>query len=496
MPQLSQAALKSWIDDQLMPEYDRECTRLRRIDKWSRWEHEDFQLPKRATREHQALRKMSKSPWLSQVVTATVQCMYVDGYRSAIDLDKLEKDPGTEFEMSDGPYGIWLANGWDSRQIAVHRAMITYGYCYATCLPGEDYKGDPMPVIRGVSPRKMVALYENPAEDDWPEMAMQFVYTRGSKKRVKVYDETYIYTITLDNSAQPGTEPLTLEKVEEHGAGVVPVVRYCKELDLDGRTRGDVEPYIALAERINKTSYDRLLVQHWNSWKIRWIAGMNEPDGDELAVQRAKMKLSQEDLLIAAAPDTKFGVLAETSMSGFIEAHQSDIETLAAVSQTPTHELTGQMINLSAEALAAARASQMQKVYEIQKGAGRAHVQLLRLACSMATGLEKYVHDITGRVTWQDTSIQSMAAAVDALGKAAQMLGVPLEALWAKIPGVEKPDVEEWIKMVEAQGDPLKDLQAELERQATSNPATNGSANSVSARQAKPARQQRYPAGQ
>lgn len=471
MAELSQAELKVWINDQLMPEYDRVNDRLKEIDCWARWDHEDFLLPQKATKEHRALRSMSKSPWLAQVVTATAQCMYVDGYRSALDLPDSKDDVVSDFDMTKGPYGIWLANGWDSRQIAIHRAMLTYGFTYATCLPGVDFAGNPIPVLRGVSPRQMVALYTDPAEDDWPEMAMRVMYVKGSRKTVRVYDDTYVYTVALDTSLLPQTKPFEILKVEYHGAGVVPVVRYCKELDLDGRTKGEIEPYIALAKRINKTSYDRMLIQHWNSWKVRWIAGMSQPDTEE-ETNRKKLKLAQDDFLVAADKDTKFGVLPETALDGIIAAHQADIETLAAVSQTPTHELTGKMVNLSAEALAAARASQTQKVHEIQKDAGRSHVQLLRLACAMSKDpeLARYADDITGRVTWQDTSIQSMAAAVDALGKAATMLQVPLEALWAKIPGIEKPDVQEWIKMVEAKGDPLRELQDELERQAKSTP--------------------------
>lgn len=455
-PVLSPSELKSIIQDQLMPEYDRESIRLKRIDNWYRWEPENFRLPRKATSEHRALRDMSKAPWLSQVVTATAQCMFVDGYRSQLD----EPDPDSEadYDMTKGPYGIWLANGWDDRQIAVHRAMLAYGYAYAICLPGEDpTTGESMPIMRGVSPRKMVALYEDPAEDDWPEFAMRVDYVKGSIKNVRVYDDTYEYTVVLDSSTRPdGSDGFTVIDIKRHDSGVVPVVRYCKELDLDGRTKGEVEPYIALAQKINKTSYDRMLVQHWNSWKIRWIAGLSEPDTEEGAI-RAKLKLAQDDFLIAADADTKFGTLAETGMGGFIDGHRDDIETLAAVSQTPTHELTGQMVNLSAEALAAARASQSQKVHEIQKPTGRSHNQLLKLACKQSKRPEllKYVKDITGRVTWQDTSVQSLSAAVDALGKAATLLGIPEEVLWARIPGVEKPDVMEWIKLAKQKRDEL-----------------------------------------
>ncbi len=43
-----------------------------------------------------------------------------------------------------------------------------------------------------------------------------------------------------------------------------------------------------------------------------------------------------------------------------------------------------------------------------------------------------------------------MSQAVDALGKAATMLGVPPEALWAKIPGVTRDEVDAWREMAQA----------------------------------------------
>jgi hypothetical protein len=285
---------------------------------------------------------------------------------------------------------------------------------------------------------------------------------------VKVFDEEFVYTLTERKGPNQGPDPYTVSEPQAHGAGVCPVVRYTNQLDLDGRTPGEVEPHIPIASRINKTSYDRMLTQHYNSWKVRWIAGLAEPDTEEAANART-IQLSQAQMLVFEDADTKTGALPETDLGGFINAHEADVETLAAVTQTPTHELTGKLINVSAEGLAMIRASQQQKVTERQKSAGASHAQLLRLGAHLA-GDEDHAQDITGRVTWQDTSIRSMAQAVDALGKAATMLNVPPTELWGRIPGVEKSDVEEW-KIVFREMDPINQMAAQLDRQATPQPA-------------------------
>jgi len=446
------------VKDELYPGWESDRDRLRRIDWWYRWEQEDVPIPRMATSELKRLAQLSRVPWLSLVVTSCAQAMYVDGFRSELDRDDTR---ATQEQQSSPPWRTWLANGMDRRQIALHRAALAYGWSFGKVLPGEDpVTGRSMSVIRGVSPRKMFALWDDVSEDDWPQYTMQIIETvKSGAMLVRVLDDTAEHELRIDTG---GTDIDYLGQRGVHDAGVCPVVRFANMLDLEGRSPGEVEPHIPLAARINKTSYDRLLTQHFASWRVRYVTGMAEPDTEEDQI-RTKLKLRQDDLLIAEDPDTKFGTLEASDLSGFIASHRNDVETLAAVSQTPTHELTGQMANLSAEALAAARASLNQKVTERQKSFGASHAQMLRLAVALE-GDEQYSTDPTGRVTWQDMEIRSMSQAADALGKMAEMLHVPVTALWALIPGVEKTDVAEWIKLAE-EGDPVTKMVERMERQ-------------------------------
>jgi hypothetical protein len=446
------------VKDELFPGWDKDRERLNRVDRWYRWEQEGVPLPRVTTPELRALAKLCQVPWLTLVVTSCAQAMYVDGFRSELDRDDTE---ATDEQQASPPWRTWLANGMERRQVALHRAALAYGWAFEKVLPGEDpVTGRSMSVIRGVSPRKMFALWEDPAEDDWPTYTMQIVDTAKSEMLVRVLDDTAEHELALGID---GVDVKYLGQRGVHDAGVCPVVRFANMLDLEGRTSGEVEPNIPLAARINKTGYDRLLTQHFASWKVRYVAGMAEPDDEETAA-RKKLQLRQDDILVAEDADTKFGTLDASDLQPFISSYRNDVETLAAVTQTPTHELTGQMANLSAEALAAARASLNQKVVERQKSFGPSHAQALSLAVALE-GNESYLADPTGRVTWQDMEIRSMSQAADALGKMATQLGVPPTALWAMVPGVEKTDVAEWVKLAE-EGDPITKMQQELERQS------------------------------
>lgn len=422
---LSRSNIESLVADQLWPIYQKERERLDRIDLWYRWDHEDPKLPRGATAELKYLLELSKTPWLSLVVTTIAQTLFVDGYRSP------------EQGENAGVWTTWNANDFDQRQTAIHRAALAYGHSYNLVLPGRDADG-PRSVMRGVSPRKMIAVYAEPESDDWPMYAMR-VTSQGDGWQVRVYDEEFVYFLAVDRSGKP-----TYIEYREHGAGICPVVRYANDIDLDGRTPGEVEPLIPLAGRIDKTAYDRLLVQHFNSWKVRTIAGLSEFADDENEANRKKLKLMQDDILIAEDSDTKFGTLDETPVDGFINAYGSDVDDLASLGQVPVTALkSGRIANLSADAIAELRSGLTQKTFERQNSFGKSHAQALRLAARLE-GDAAAAADVMARVTWQDMQVRSMSQAADALGKYTQMLGVPAQALWSKIPGVSKNDVDEW----------------------------------------------------
>lgn len=438
---LSNADARALVGDKLLPALRAEQSRLDRIDKWARWENEDVTLPRSATPELKVLLQLAKTPWLGLVVTTVAQTMFVSGYRS----------PEADTDLS--PWRLWQQNDFDSRQHAIHRAALTYGTAYVTAFPGRTSSGDRTAVLRGMSPRRMLAFYDDPANDDWPVYAIESFASAGRSK-VRLIDEEARYGFTVGaNGAliQDGTPMI-------HGVGVPPVVRYWKP-DLDGRSQGEVEPHINLAQRIDKTTYDRLLTQHFSSWVVRTVAGMAAPD-DEEAANRARLKLRQDDLLIAEDPDTKFGSLPATPLDGFIRAYETDIKTLAAATQTPVYALVGDLINLSADALAGARASADAKSAE-QKGAmGKSHEQALKLG-ALIVGDHESANDPMAHVTWADTTTRSMSQAADALGKMASQLGIPARGLWPMIPGVTRTMLDEWAAMAD-EGGSLSDVMREL----------------------------------
>lgn len=429
------------------------------IDSWiSPGTAHGFRTPPKASREHKALADLARTPWLGLVVTNVAQAMYVDNV------------VGAEGAVPD-LWRIWLSNNMQAHQVGNHRAMVAYGHTYGVVMPATD-NGIDTARMRCLSPRRMACRWVDAGTDLYPEYALEALSASARERRYRLYGPHFAYSIVDRDDA-----PYVVTEAVHHGVGVTPVVRFANMLDLDGHVVGEVVPFIPTASRINKTSYDRLLAQHFNSWKVRTIAGMDlpmiedDPDAEAAAIAQEKMRLAQEDILISEDSDTKFGTLDATSLDTFVTAWRADIEALAAVSQTPAHALTGQLVNLNAEALAAARSPLTQKVYERQVNAGASYGRMLRLAASVA-GLDDAAADDMTRVTWQDMEIRSMSQAVDALGKAASMLKIPARGLWNRIPGVERSDVQEWERL--AENDTASDpLTAVLRRHSASSAETS-----------------------
>lgn len=380
------------------------------------------------------LAKMSRVNIMDIVVSSVAQTMYVDGYRAPEEAD-------------DAPaWEVWQANKMDARQSGVHRAALAYGTSYVTVLPG-----DPVPVLKGYSPRRMTAIYGD--DDNWPNAALS-AEPSGDRWMYRLYDTENVYIM----SGGPNEDGQELEFLEarRHGLGVVPVVRFLNVMDLDEDNVGEIEPLMELQDQIDLTTFSLLVAQHYGAFRQRWIIGWLANSERELMKVGASQLMAFED----GKEDIQIGEFGQTDLKGYLESREASLRHAATISQTPVHELIGQMVNLSAEALVAAEAGQRRKVTERQMSFGESWEQVLQLAGDAGD----FRADEMSQVRWRDTESRALSATVDALGKMAQMLGVPPQELWERIPGVSQQDVERW-KATFAQGDALGNLAAMLDRQ-------------------------------
>ncbi len=424
----------------------KECDeRLDKIHQYMRGKACNIYVPQAATREYRLLVDQSSTNVLPLVVTAVAQNLFADGYRPA----KASKDAAA--------WEIWQANRMDARQAGLYRAALTYGVSYAMVLPGK-----PQPVITPYSPRQLTAVYEDPINDEWPvyALATRVAYEdRKPVKRLRLLDETNVYD--LSGSADGGT--LRLTKSSEHGLSVCPVPRWLNEYgDIDDGAQGEVEPLIPLQDQLRQTTFGLLMAQQYAAFRQRWVTGM-AIDEDENGVPREPWNSAVNRVWHAESTDTRFGDFAETSLDGYLASRRATLTIMSAIAQIPPNAFLiseSSISNLSADALAAVESSLQRKVGERKTSFGESDEQMLRLS-ALANKDSSGWEDTSAQIVWRDTESRSLAQVADALGKMAQMLQVPPRALWERLPGVTKQDLDRWQQIADEDGG-MQELNAML----------------------------------
>ncbi|KJK48916.1 hypothetical protein UK23_15425 [Lentzea aerocolonigenes] len=397
-------------------------TRNDKIHRYVKGDHDLPFAPKNAKAHYLWMLRKSRTNWCRLLVQLMAQNLFVDGYRAT--------DPSATAGDSAG-WRHWTGNRMARRQAAVHRAALKYGTAFVTVLPG-----DPGPVIKGHSPQNMSAFYADP-DDEWPVYALlksRSYSPSGPQTLYRLYDDQAVYFLAPDRDGA-----LSYVEHREHGVGVCPVIRFVDEDDLDGHTPGVVEPILDIQDRVNFQTFLLMAASQSGAHRQRWAAGLELDDGEEPPI-------GPDRLLHSDSPETRFGTFDASPLSGYVEVLEQVLRHLAAITQTPPHTLLASLTNLAADALDAAEDGLQRRVGERRTSYGESWEQVLRLCCLLAGDLTGW-QDTTAQVRWRNTQSRSLAAVVDAWGKAVTMLGVPPQSTWERLPGVTDTDVQRWAAM-------------------------------------------------
>lgn len=406
-------------------------------------------IPANAKEEYRSLAVKSRTPWLPLISDTFAKVLFVEGYR------------GKRGAANSAVWHHWQVNKLDARQTIVHRGALEYGAAYGSVLPGKGAGSSP--AIRFYHPSRTYVVYDDP-DAEWPVYALLKMGVAKGDVLYKLYDATHEYDIRVPkDSSRP-----VCDGSSAHGVGVTPFVRYRERLG-DEDAAGIIAPLIPLQDRINDTVFALSIALQYASFRQRWATGMAVPTNDDgKPVEPFQSAVNR--LWMTDAEGAKFGDFAQTETSGHLQAYQSAVRTLAAVAQTSPHALMGDLVNLGAEALASAEAATTRKSDEYATVFGESHEQLFKLAGRVA-GDPDSADDDDAEVRWREREARSMASVVDALGKMAQMLQIPPQALWDRVPDTTDAEVERW-RAAATSTDSLAALAEAMTRQVA--PAVEG----------------------
>lgn len=397
------------------------------------------QVPEGASDEVKDLAKLSVKNVLGLVRDSFAQNLSVVGYRSPT-------------AREDAPeWDLWQRNRMDARQAEVHRPALTYGAAYVTVTPSDNG-----PVFRPRSPRQILAVYADPALDAWPQYALETWITQRDAKQRRMgmlYDDTYMYELDLgelstgDTAAEAArvTRPISVVSVLEvtrHGATfegqpVCPVVRFVNSRDADDMIVGEIAPLILQQQAINAVNFDRLIVSRFGAFPQRVITGWQGSSSEVLKASSMRIWTFED-------PDVKSSSFPAASVEPYNSILEEMLQHVAMTAQISPSQVTGKMINVSAEALAAAEANQQRKLAAKRESFGESWEQVLKLAAEMngdqPDAAELTMADAGAEVIWRDTEARSFAAVVDGVTKLAAA-GVPIEQLLTLVPGMTQQQI-------------------------------------------------------
>jgi hypothetical protein len=393
-------------------------------------------IPDNADEEVKEIRRISVHNVLTLVLDAFVQNLSVVGYRNA------------DAEENAAAWQLWQHNQMDARQAEIYSAAVKYGVSYVCVEPGARY-----PVFRPRSPRQLIATYEDPQVDRWPQYALEtWVDTSDAKPRRRglLFDDTYLWPLDLGEIPQmqateeDGQARRVLFNLGENSVGdprahgavingeaVCPVVRYVNRRDSEDLVDGEIERLLKDQRAINEVNFDRLMVARFGAFPQTVLSNWESMPEDTREVLKASMKK-----VWAFDEDVKAMRLPAASLdpyNGLLETLEVHVAMRAQIS--PAY-ITGKMVNLSAEALAAAEANMQRKLTAMRESHGESHEQLLQLASAMSGG--EVSADDSDEVVWRDTEARSFAAIVDGITKLGQALkdGAPIEPFLPLVPGL------------------------------------------------------------
>ena len=374
----------------------------------------------------------SNANWCEVIANAVAERLTVTGFRFGSTAD------------TAAAWTIWQASSMDADAELVQTDALITGQSLVLVQADED------------NPTGVTISTESPVQ-------ACVVYEPGNRrKRLAGYkrfrepgeNDPTEWLITADEVAiWPPRADRRRPIIEPNPSGVVGMIEIVPQPRTLGPGRSELVSAVSFQDRINTTIFNRMVSGDYGAFRQVWATGIRlarevikTSEGGEVTKVQAPFQMGVNRLLTNESPEGRFGSLPETSLTGYLASVEQDVTMLAAATQTPMHYLTGQLVNLSADAIRAAEAGLVSKVRRRSLHIGEAWEEAIRTAFTL-TG-RAGAADVEAETLWADFETRSIGQLVDSLVKM-RTLGVPVEALWERY-GATQQEIDRWRGLAEA----------------------------------------------
>jgi hypothetical protein len=425
---MPQPAVQSpeWWRDRLYEALCKRSEETKVFDDYYECEHPLPHLHERARAPFRRLLKMSRANYMELVVDALVGRLEVAGFQS-----------DTDGEADKAAWGLWQDNNLDGGSSLAFLEAAIRGNAYMLVSPDKrlGFRITPEHPTQVITEEKPGEPGEMAAAlklwiDDWTATLCCTVY---------LPDRIYKFEAPEPKYGQGHQKPQWVRREvagEEWGGknvlGEVPFGELANRPRMLKPGASELRSVIGIQDRINKTIADRMMTQEFAAFPQKWVTGMEIPV-DENGQDIEPFDVAVNKILIAEEDGAKFGQFAAADLSGYLKGKEADVHDIAAITSTPPHYLLGSMVNLSAEALKAAEAGLIHKIYQRRRFLEEGLERTMRLAGFASS---------QARIVWKSPEWRTEGELVDALVKMAT-LGVPREVLWERW-GATPQEIERW----------------------------------------------------
>lgn len=388
------------------------------------------------------------------VVDAERERLNVDGFR-------VSNDPKAGADMD--AWRIWQDNDMDARSAIAHTEALVKGITYVGVWSGGGPDGrQPMLTIEDAEQvvvetdglGKRLAGLKLWLDDSGlmyltlylPDYIHKFQSVATVRSGSFNLDRWANLASWTKRAGLPSDEAWPLP----NGLGQVPLVPMVNNPRLSGDGRSEVKAVVPIQDAINKTVADMLVASEFSAFRQRWVTGVEIPVDPATGQPVEPFRAAVDRLWIANPVEggqaPAFGEFGQTDLGGYVSTVEMLVQHIASITKTPAHYLLGQSGNFpSGEALKATETGLVAKTRLAMRYFGEAWEDVMSLAFRV---LGDPRADEPSETIWRDPESHTEAEHVDAAVKE-QSLGVPQEALWAKL-GYGPMEIERF-KVMQAQ---------------------------------------------
>lgn len=216
-----------------------------------------------------------------------------------------------------------------------------------------------------------------------------------------------------------------------NGFGVVSAIPMLNKPTLLGGGQSDLADAIGIQDAINKLIADMLVASEFVAYPQRVMMGVEVPtDEDGNPDTAAQLKASVSRFWALEDPNAKIGEFSAADLGNYVNTIRSLVEDYAAITGTPPYYISGQVVNISGDAMLIARDALDTRVERKHIDFSGAWEEALRLSFK-ALDKNDLAQDFNAETIWKPARKVPESQMWDAATKM-RTVGIPLEVIWER----------------------------------------------------------------